>query len=234
MMAAEGAVYPIEDVMNDHGFTLDKQGFLPAVISYYQTPEGKLLFRPFNSSTPVMWYNKDAFAKAGITKVPETWDEVETAAEKLVAAGYDSGLSFGWQSWVMIENFSAWHNLAIGTRENGFAGLDTRFKFNNPGVKNMLERIDGWHQNKLFQYGGRRGDSLPLFINEKCAIQQLNLNTPTPNSRGVRFGNFVQIRDIINDELEAVCNNSKTAAAAMDDAVEKSNKLLEKFEKANK
>ena len=341
MMAAEGAVYPIEDVMNDHGFTLDKQGFLPAVISYYQTPEGKLLSMPFNSSTPVMWYNKDAFAKAGIRKVPETWDEVEAAAKKLVAAGYESGLSFGWQSWVMIENFSAWHNLPMGTRENGFAGLDTRFTFNNPGVKNMLDRIAGWGQDKLFQYGGRRGDSLPMFINEKCAmwlnssayyggikkqakfafgqamlpydpelidsprnsiiggatlwtlkgrdkqdykgvamfmnylaspavqawwhqetgyvpitkaawelskkqgfyndnpgtdtaIQQLNLNTPTPNSRGVRFGNFVQVRDIINDELEALWNGSKTAADAMDDAVEKSNKLLEKFEKANK
>jgi sn-glycerol 3-phosphate transport system substrate-binding protein len=50
----------------------------------------------------------------------------------------------------------------------------------------------------------------------------------------VRFGNFVQIRDIINDELEAVWNGSKTAADAMEDAVEKSNSLLEKFEKANK
>ncbi len=340
MMAAKGAVYPIEDVMTDHGLTLDKEAFLPAVISYYQTPEGKLLSMPFNSSTPVMWYNKDAFAKAGITQVPETWDQVETAAEKLVAAGYESGFSFGWQSWVMIENFSAWHNLPMGTRENGFAGLDTRFTFNNPGVINMLDRIAGWHQDKLFQYGGRRGDSLPMFINEKCAmwlnssayyggikkqaqfafgqamlpydpklidspqnsiiggatlwtlkgrdkkdykgvamfmnylaspevqawwhqetgyvpitkaawklsekqgfykdnpgtdtaIQQLNLNTPVPNSRGVRFGNFVQIRDIINDELEAIWNGSKTAADAMDDAVEKGNSLLEKFENAN-
>jgi len=341
MMAAEGAVYPIEDVMTDHGFTLDKESFLPAVISYYQTPEGKLLSMPFNSSTPVMWYNKDAFAKAGINKVPETWDEVEEAARKLVAAGYESGLSFGWQSWVMIENFSAWHNLPMGTRENGFAGLDTRFTFNNPGVISMLDRVAAWGRDKLFQYGGRRGDSLPLFINEKCAmwlnssayyggikkqaqfafgqamlpynpelidapqnsiiggatlwtlkgreakdykgvamfmnylaspavqawwhqetgyvpitkaawelskkqgfyqdnpgtdtaIQQLKLNTPTPNSRGVRFGNFVQIRDIINDELEAVWNGSKTAADAMEDAVKKGNSLLEKFENANK
>ncbi|WP_051147900.1 extracellular solute-binding protein [Desulfotignum balticum] len=66
------------------------------------------------------------------------------------------------------------------------------------------------------------------------AIRQLNLNTRTPNSRGVRFENFVQVRDIINDELEAVWNGIKTAADAMDDAVEKGNSLLEKFEKANK
>ena len=66
------------------------------------------------------------------------------------------------------------------------------------------------------------------------AIKQLSLNTPTPNSRGLRFGNFVQIRDIINEEMEAIWNGSKTASQAMDDAVKRGNKLLRKFEKANK
>jgi sn-glycerol 3-phosphate transport system substrate-binding protein len=66
------------------------------------------------------------------------------------------------------------------------------------------------------------------------AIAQLSLNTPTKNSRGVRFGNFVQVRDIINAEMEKIWNGSKTAQEAMDDAVAQSNKLLRKFEKANK
>ena len=64
MMAAKGAVYPIEQVMNDAGVKLNKSDYLPAVISYYQTPEGELLSMPFNSSTPVLWYNKDAFKKS--------------------------------------------------------------------------------------------------------------------------------------------------------------------------
>ncbi|MEM9263532.1 MAG: extracellular solute-binding protein, partial [Pseudomonadota bacterium] len=66
MMAAKGAVYPVEDMMKDAGEKFDSNAFLPAVISYYQTPGGKLLSMPFNSSTPVLWYNQDAFAKAGI------------------------------------------------------------------------------------------------------------------------------------------------------------------------
>ena len=66
------------------------------------------------------------------------------------------------------------------------------------------------------------------------AIRQLSLNQPTPNSRGLRFGSFVQIRDIINEEMEAVWNGSKTADAAMDTAVERGNKLLRKFERANR
>jgi len=341
MMAAKGAVYPVEDLMADAGYKLDKSAFLPAVISYYQTPAGKLLSMPFNSSTPVLWYNKDAFKKAGVTKVPATWDEVEAASRKLVAAGFQSGYAFGWQSWVVIENYSAWHNIPIGTKENGFAGLDTHFSFNNPFVKNRLARIAAGKKEHLFEYGGRRGDSLPLFVNEKCAmwinssayygsikkqarfefdqtmlpldtdvakapqnsiiggatlwtlkghpkcnykgvarfmnylsspevqawwhqqtgyvpitkaayelsrkqgfyeenpgtdtaIKQLSLNTPTPNSRGIRFGNYVQVRDVINDELEALWNGSKTADQAMDDAVAKGDALLRKFEKANK
>ena len=65
------------------------------------------------------------------------------------------------------------------------------------------------------------------------AIQQLTLNPPTPNSRGLRFGSFVQIRDIINEEMEAIWNGSKTADQALDDAVERGNALLAKFERAN-
>ncbi|MEL0046249.1 MAG: sn-glycerol-3-phosphate ABC transporter substrate-binding protein, partial [Deltaproteobacteria bacterium] len=66
------------------------------------------------------------------------------------------------------------------------------------------------------------------------AIQQLNLNQPTPNSRGLRFGNFVQIRDVINEEMEAIWNGSKSASDAMDASVSRGNQLLRKFERANR
>ena len=65
------------------------------------------------------------------------------------------------------------------------------------------------------------------------AIQQLSLNQPTANSRGLRFGSFVQIRDILNEEMEAIWNGSKTADQALDDAAARGDKLLRKFEKAN-
>ena len=79
MMAARGAVYPMEQMMRDVGEKFDKSDFLPAVISYYQTPEGELLSMPFNTSTPVLWYNKDAFKKAGITKPPRAKREQKGA-----------------------------------------------------------------------------------------------------------------------------------------------------------
>ena len=340
MMAAKGAIYPVEQMMADSGEPFDGSAYLPAVVSYYQTPEGQLLSMPFNSSTPVLWYNADALKAAGAS-VPTTWDEMRTAAQALVDNGMDCGFSFGWQSWVMIENFSAWHDLEIGTQENGFTGFDTEMTFNNDHVAGRLQEIADMQDDKLFVYGGRRGDSLPMFTNGECgmwmnssayygsivsqakfefgqtmlpldtgvadapqnsiiggatlwalqghesdeyrglsqfltylssaevqawwhqetgyvpittaaadlseaqgfyeenpgtdtAIKQLSLNTPTPNSRGLRFGNFVQIRDVINEELEALWAGDQSAKAALDKAVERGNKLLRKFERSAK
>ncbi len=66
------------------------------------------------------------------------------------------------------------------------------------------------------------------------SILQLNLNPPTANSKGLRFGNFVQIRDIFDEELEAAFAGKKTAKEALDSAVKRGNDLLRRFEDANK
>jgi len=313
MMAAKGAVYPVEQMMKDAGEPFDKSIYLPAVISYYQTPDGDLLSMPFNSSTPVLWYNRDAFKKAGVSAPPKTWSEMKSASEKLVAAGYKCGFTFGWQSWVMIENYSSWHDLPVGTKENGFAGLDTNFTFNNDKVKARIASIADWSKDKLFTYGGRRGDSLSMYTNGECGMwmnssayyasikkqakfdfgqTMLPLDTDVASSpqnsiiggatlwvlkghdkgdyKGVAkfmtylsspevqawwhqetgyvpittpayelskkqgFGNFVQVRDIINEEMEAIWNGSKTAAQGLDDAASRGDRLLRRFERANK
>lgn len=342
MIAAEGkgAVYPVYKLMEDAGIDFDQSAYLPAVISYYTTTDGKLLSLPFNSSTPVLWYNKSKLDELGIA-VPTTWDELETAAGQAKDAGVEAPLSFGWQSWSMIENYSAWHNIPTGTEENGFAGTDTELTINNDAVVNRIQRIADMGKDGLFKYGGRRGDSRAMFVNGetvfwinssayyggfkkditdfefaqtmlpldtevasapqnsiiggatlwvlnggqpdeyKCvaelfqflsateqqaywhhetgyvpittaayekskadgfyetnpgtdtAIHELSLNQPTANSKGLRYGNFVQIRDIINEELEAVWAGDKDAREALDTAVERGNALLRKFEAAN-
>ena len=56
---------------------------------------------------------------------------------------------------------------------------------------------------------------------------------PTVNSKGLRLGSFVQIRDIINEELEAIWAGTKNAKQGLGDAVSRGNKLLRKFEKAS-
>ena len=339
MMYAKGAIYPVEKLMKDNNQPFERDGFVPAVTSYYSTPDGELLSMPFNSSTPVLWYNQDALDKAGVKKIPTTWDEVGDAAQKLVDSGMKCGLSVGFQSWVLIENYSAWHNLPIGTLENGFGGLGTELVFNNDHVKTRLGILQEWTKDKRFVYGGRAGASLPMFTNGECgmwinssayygsiksqakfnfgqtmmpldtlvadkpqnsiiggatlwvlqgrpdaeypgvaeflaflaspevqanwamesgyvpitkaassvmtvegfyadnagtdtAVKELSLNPPTPNSKGLRFGNFVQIRAAINEEMEAIWAGDKTSSEAMDTAVERGNKLLRRFEKS--
>jgi len=171
MMAAggKGAVYPLHKLMADVGIEFDQSVYLPAVISYYTDTDGNLLSLPFNSSTPVLWYNKDALAKAGV-EVPTTWDEVETVSRALKAAGYEKPFSFGWQSWTQIENYSTWHDIPIGTEENGFASLGTELIINNDAVVNHIQRIADMGKEGLFVYGGRRGDSRAQFVNGETAL----------------------------------------------------------------
>jgi sn-glycerol 3-phosphate transport system substrate-binding protein len=341
MMAAEGAIRRVQGVMEEADIDWNNDAYLPAVKSYYTTTEGDMLSLPFNSSTPVLWYNRDLLDAAGVEDVPQTWDEMFAAADALQANGHDCAFSFGWQSWVMIENYLAWHDQPIGTKQNGFAGLDTEFVFDQSAdLTNLLQRIADSQADGTFQYGGRRGDSLPLFTNGECAmwmnssayyagiseqadfefgqamlplntaaaeapqnsiiggatlwvleghdegdydgvaaffnylsspevqadwhqstgyvpittaayelsqeqgfyeespgtdtaIQQLSLNQPTENSRGLRFGNFVQIRDIINQELEDLWAGNQSAETALESAAARGNALLRDFEAAN-
>ena len=65
-------------------------------------------------------------------------------------------------------------------------------------------------------------------------IRQLNNKAPTANSKGLRFGNFVQGREVIEEEMEAVFAGKKDAKAALDEAVKRGNEILRKFEASNK
>ena len=127
MIAAKGAVYPVYQLMADQGEPFDPAAYLPAVAGYYTDTEGNMLSMPFNSSTPIMYYNKTVFEKAGLdpNAPPKTWAEMEAASKKIVESGAAKcGFTTGWISWIQTENLSAWHNQPIGTLENGFGGLD--------------------------------------------------------------------------------------------------------------
>ncbi|HRY27196.1 MAG TPA: sn-glycerol-3-phosphate ABC transporter substrate-binding protein UgpB, partial [Geminicoccaceae bacterium] len=172
MMGAKGAIYPVYQLMADAGEPFDPDAFLPAVAGYYTTTDGEMLSMPFNSSTPVFWYNKDAFEKAGLDPEapPATWPEFEEAAKALQAAGYPCGFTTAWESWIHVENFSAWHNLPIGTLSNGFGGLDTELVVNQTPVVDHIAKMGEWQKSKIFDYGGRTNQAAPKFYNQECAV----------------------------------------------------------------
>ena len=187
MMAAKGAIYPVYELMADADEAFDPGDYLASVTGYYTDTDGNLLSMPFNSSTPVLYYNKTAFEKAGIAEAPKTWPELEAAAQKAQAAGYPCGFTTGWQSWVQIENFSAWHDQPIGTKANGFAGMDTEFIFNSPVHAKHIGQLAEWQKTKIFDYGGRRSDSAPKFYGQEC-VMYMNSSAAYAGVKGQREG----------------------------------------------
>jgi sn-glycerol 3-phosphate transport system substrate-binding protein len=342
MMASKGAIVPVAKVMQDAGLKFDPSIYVPAVSGYYTAPNGQMLSYPFNSSTPVFHYNKDAFKAAGLDaeKPPTTWPEVALAAAKLKASGHKCPFTTSWISWTQLESFSAWHNALYATKNNGFGGTDARLAFNSPLHVRHIENLGNMAKSGLFVYKGRENKADATFVSGECAmitgssalagsvkrnskfgygigtlpyypdVQGAPQNTviggaslwvmsgkkpeeykavakffeylskpevaaaahqrtgylpvtkasfdltekagfykqnpgydvsvnqmirkTTDKSRGVRLGNFVQIRTIIDEELEGVWQGNKDAKTALDAAVKRGNEQLERFQKANK
>jgi sn-glycerol 3-phosphate transport system substrate-binding protein len=66
------------------------------------------------------------------------------------------------------------------------------------------------------------------------AYKQITLNPPTDDTRGLRLGSYVTVRDIIEDEMEQTLDGKKSAAAALTSAVKRGNTVLREFERTNK
>src|SRR3981189_119909 len=171
MMAATGAVKPVYQLMKDANEPFDPRAYLPAITGYYSTSKGDMLSFPFNSSSMVMWINKDELKKAGVAEIPKTWPEVFDAAKKLKAAGHATcGFSNAWATWANIEQFSAWHNVAIGTKANGLDGFDTMLNFNGPLQVKHLQNLIDLQKDKTYDYSGRANAGEARFGSGECAI----------------------------------------------------------------
>lgn len=341
MMSAKGAIVPVYKLMADAGEKFDPHAYIGPVAGYYSDTSGRMLSMPFNSSTVVLYINRDLFKKAGLPdKTPTTWPEVGEAAHKLKASGAACGFTTGWQSWAQLENFSAWHNVPFASKENGLGGIDTRLEFNGPLQVRHINELANWAKEGLFTYAGRTDEPLAKFTSGECgmimtssgsyanikatakfsfgvgpmpyypdvkgapqnaiiggaslwvmsgkpaqnykgvakflaylsttenqiawhegtgyvpittaayeavkksgfydthpgfevATEELLNKPPTQNSRGLRLGNMVQIRNVIDEELERVWSGQKTAKEALDSAVSRGNEILAKFEKTS-
>src|SRR3982750_2991303 len=172
MMSAKGAIKPVHQVMADAGEKFDPKTYVPAVAGYYTNTKGQMLSFPFNSSTTVFWYNKDAFEKAGLdpNRAPQTWPEVVAAMAKLKASGHACPFTTAWQTGTQLESFSAWHNQPFLTKENGFAGSDAKLVFNGPVQVRHIENMQDWIKKGYFVYGGRKNEPEAKFFSGECAM----------------------------------------------------------------
>jgi sn-glycerol 3-phosphate transport system substrate-binding protein len=343
MMAAKGAIKPVYELMAETGEPFDPNAYLAAVTGYYSTADGKMLSLPFNSSTAITYWNKDVFKKAGLDpeKPPRTWPEWFEMAKKLHAVSPNCGSTVAWITWTQLEQFSAWHNVPLGTKANGMAGTDTQLVFNTPLLEKHIATLAELQKDKTWDYGGRLNEAEGRFVSGDCPLIQtssgffgnVNANAkfawgmtqlpyypdvqgapqnsiiggaslwvmggkkpeeykgvakfftflsqtplqmelhkdtgylpitkaayaelkesgfykenpqreipvlqmtgkpPTENSRGLRFGNLVQIRDVIAEELEAAFAGKQSAKEALDKGAERGNAILRQFERSTR
>jgi sn-glycerol 3-phosphate transport system substrate-binding protein len=342
MMASRKMVVPVSKLMLDANEPFSTGLYIPAVSGYYMDDKGTMYSFPFNSSTPLLYVNKDAFRKAGLdpNTPPKTWKDFAAAAAKLKTAGSTCVYSTSWPSWIHIENFSAWHNVPMGTKDNGMAGADTQFTFNSPLHVRHVEMLADMAKKGQFTYANRTNGADAKFSSGECAmvtasssalagirrnakfewsanflpyhqeaagaprnsiiggaslwviagktnnaykgvaqfftflsrpdiqaefhqgtgympittaaydktrmagfydknpgsdtpVRQISNRRPSSNSKGVRFGNLVEGREVIEEELEQAFSGKKSAKAALDSAVTRGNEILKKFKAAN-
>ncbi|MEQ8298192.1 MAG: sn-glycerol-3-phosphate ABC transporter substrate-binding protein UgpB [Nitratireductor sp.] len=164
------AVVPVDQVMADAGYTIEWERFIEPVMAMYQF-EGRQMAMPFNTSTPLMWYNADAFKKAGIAEVPASWDDLDAAARKLKDAGYACPVTSSWQEWVVLKNYTFVEDQPFATKANGMQGPDAELTFNKTRFVDHLERIQGWIKDGLYEYQGRQWTGAhQAFYNRRCAV----------------------------------------------------------------
>ena len=147
-----GAIYPAYQLMADAGYDVDWSDYIGSIMSYYASSDGNLYSFPFNSSTPVMYYNIDMYEKAGIEGPAETWEQFEENLRTLKASGVACPIAYSTYLWVHLEQFSYMHGEPISTRNNGFDGLDAELVFNQTSYVQHVERLKRWYDEKLGSY----------------------------------------------------------------------------------
>ncbi|MBD3893096.1 sn-glycerol-3-phosphate ABC transporter substrate-binding protein UgpB [Hydrogenophaga sp.] len=191
MMAAREAIVPVSEVFRRAGLQFNPADFIAPARGYYGLPNGDLLSMPFNVSTTVLFYNKDAFARAGLNpeQPPRTWPELVAAAQKIRSSNAaDCGFTTTWLAWVMLEQFSSRHNLAFGTRDNGRAGLDAALQIaNSPLHIKMVQTLADMQKDKRFVYGGRSNDAAAKFISGECAMMTQSSGGLGAITQGAKF-----------------------------------------------
>ena|SRR5271166_164088 len=173
MLAAGPAVKQVWQLAEETGTKIDPSAYIDAVRGYYSLPDGRLASMPFNSSTAVMWYNKDAFEKAGLDpeKPPATWPELVSTAQAIKDKGAAPiPMTTSWPTWIQFEQYGAIHNVPFATKANGFEGLDAQLLVNQPPFVNHLQRLLDMAKAGTFRYAGRDSAADSMFPSAQAAI----------------------------------------------------------------
>ncbi|MBY5755816.1 extracellular solute-binding protein [Rhizobium leguminosarum] len=175
------AVIPVQDVLPD----VKWDNYIAGARAYYETSGGKLFAQPYNSSTLLFYTNKTELEKAGVTKTPQTWEEIIEAARKLKAAGSDCPYVTNGEPWSMFEQFSARHGLPIASEHNGYDGLDAEYVFNTTFVAKHLQNLIDWRKEGLVKLPSdtKAGNYTAAFNAGECAMIENSSGSYTASAK---------------------------------------------------
>lgn len=155
-MLDSGWVVPMQELLDADGF--DLSAIEPNIAAYY-TVEDKLYSMPFNSSTPILYYNKDLFEAAGVPEPPATFQEIEAIGPKLQEAGAKEVISLGIYGW-FFEQFICKQGLEYVDHGNGREQYATSVAFDaNGGGLNVLRAWKSLYDKGYAPNVGRGGDA---------------------------------------------------------------------------
>lgn len=337
-----GAIYPANKFAEDYKLDIDWSAYIPGIANYYATSKGEMWSFPYNSSTAVFYWNKDAWAKIGKSEAPKTWAALGEDLKAMKAAGVECGFAFDFDTWMNLEQLSAINGLPLATNDNGYGGLDAEVVFNKTAFVDHMKLFKDWLDagyariqtaqvgktlvqsfadgscasttTSIANHGtikktqvdgmnwdvsmlptleeGKRTNSIvggaslwvmegkskeeyeaaaaflkyvtaadtgekfiaentgyipvtmkgfellksegfyadPRYAGREVAIESLTASDVTPLSRGIRLGNFTSIRAEVRSELEAAFTGQKDIQTALDDAADRSNQILRRYE----
>ena len=154
VIGAKGATVPVQDLLADNGVEFNIEDYISGVRYFYADNAGKMIGMPFNSSSPIMYFNEQALDAAGV-ETPVTYEEFETVtAPALKAAGYVP-LVQSHLPWEFAENFFSRHNLPFANNDNGYDGAEgTKILVNTDEFKMHWTHIKQWLDDGYFGYYG--------------------------------------------------------------------------------
>jgi sn-glycerol 3-phosphate transport system substrate-binding protein len=164
-----GAFQPVSGIK-----TVDFSDYIKPVINYY-TIGGKVNSLPFNSSSPVLYFNQDLMKKAGLNPKtpPTTFGGMLKACQKIEAANLGAtcfGMSLnGW----FIEQWMAQQGAALLNNGNGRQGRATATNLDSAAAKNIFTFFKTLQANKAYTYTGKLEDwdgSDAIFTNQKTVF----------------------------------------------------------------
>lgn len=168
-MIESGWITPMQQMIDADNYDLSQ--IEPNLAAYY-TIDDRLYSMPFNSSTPIMYYNKEMFEKAGITEIPDSLEGIEAIGEKLLnEGGAGQVISLGIYGW-FFEQFIGKQGLEYANNGNGRTEPATAIAFDENGAaENILTAWKSLYDKGYAPNVGKGGDAgLADFSAGKSAI----------------------------------------------------------------